>query len=139
MLYVVGDNFQAPSTHALSTRAFLSISCTHAFFLTVHVYNVALLYLLVSKPTLHPACLPMPRRASVEGNGSTKQRWLVRPNILGWATLFIIDLGLCCSITKLGFDGRKAPMTLLLVWIAGLLLVLWCVRLQLKRKVHHSS
>lgn len=92
-----------------------AIPAEEIFFFVVQTYNTSLLYLLLSKPTLHPIYL----------RGGAPQR--DRSQLRLWRTIGQIGLlgAIVMGALMVGTNGEGMYMGLIVVWAGPFLLLLW--------------
>ncbi|TGZ78407.1 terpenoid synthase, partial [Ascodesmis nigricans] len=104
-----------PPTAVLGPTLFL-IPLEELFFFFIQTYNTALLYMLLTKPTLHVAYLHEIRKGGIK-----------RP----WGNGVAGAVGLAVSIVWAGAalrsSGEGTYMALIWVWAGPVVLGLWCV------------
>ncbi|GAB7359557.1 hypothetical protein MBLNU230_g6745t1 [Neophaeotheca triangularis] len=96
----------------------LEIPLEEVFFFVIQTYDTTLLYLLLSKPTLHPTYLVKEAR-------NDRWKWIKVLGQLGLA------LGITNGLKFVRAEGERTYLGLIMIWALPFLLLLWSLAYQL--------
>ncbi|KAI9813863.1 MAG: hypothetical protein M1832_006075 [Thelocarpon impressellum] len=113
-----------------------SIPLEEVFFFVVQTYNTSLLYLLLSKPTLHPAYLggkeeppwdesESPGPMKVSGHGNEKKRIVDSTKRVRSLVQLAIAVTIICGGVMVWRDREETYLGLILIWAGPFVLLLW--------------
>ena len=115
--YLIRNRIWTYPSDVIIGPTLLKIPAEEVFFFVIQTYNTSLLYLLLSKPTLHPVYL----RGKQAQAKSTLSRW----RLLGQTALLA---GIIGGSSLVYHRGEGLYMGLILIWALPFLLFLWFVR-----------
>lgn len=107
-------------SHAILGPVLYHIPVEELFFFVIQTYGTSFIYLLVSKPTLHPACLPHKERR--RGLYDYTARHYGTIGIAGQALLIWV---LVTGARLVSAGGTGTYMGLILIWALPFVLLLW--------------
>ena len=114
--YLIRNRIWTYPPNVIIGPTLLKIPAEEVFFFVIQTYNTSLLYLVLSKPTLHPVYL----RGKQAQAKSTLPRW----RLLGQIALLA---GIIGGSSLVYHGGEGLYMGLILIWALPFLLFLWFV------------
>lgn len=120
--YLIRTGIWTYPRHAVLGPTIWSIPIEELFFFIIQTYGVSLLYLLLSKPTFHPAYLPHPKIRNPNDS------FVVRNSrVFGTIGQMALSFGLWQAWKHVQRGGTGMYMGLIVVWAFPFLLLLWSV------------
>jgi len=118
--YLIRTNvWSYPSEVVLGPKLF-EIPIEEVFFFVIQTYNTTMLYLLLSKPTLHSVYLV------TENKGKEAQKW----KYIKLAGQAIFGLSIKRGVDYVRSQGKQTYLGLILIWAGPFLFVLWSLAYQ---------
>lgn len=124
--YLIRNSIWSYPENVVMGPKILDIPIEEVFFFVIQTFNTTLLYLLLSKPTLHSVYLVKEKKGD---------RW----KVLKLGGQLILGLAIKKSYDWIKTPGQYTYMGLILVWACPFLLLLWSLAYQLLVKLPFAN